>query len=109
MDDIALLHLYSPLHHHSDQHVVGNREGLLRLRAAIDRALEEGVGVETAFTNDGEGYYLNVVQDDRPWEEWPHEDPYINPYYSGEVDAGRPGYDDEVRETLVKMQAKFRA
>lgn len=56
------IHLYSPDAWHDDAYVVGTREGLQNLAGAIKAAIENGQSVVTAFTGDGEGYSLRVVQ-----------------------------------------------
>lgn len=56
------LHVYSPIWQHADAIIAGDREGLLSLRDAIDRALEEGKAKNDPFCSDGEGFTLHVVQ-----------------------------------------------
>lgn len=57
-----LLHVFSPPEWHGDAVVVGTAGGLLRLRAAVDRALETGAGVQPAMVEDGEGYWLVALK-----------------------------------------------
>lgn len=60
-DPIPVLHLHAASFWHDDAWVVGNREGLERLRAAIDRALQKGGAHAAAFVNDGEGFHCFVA------------------------------------------------
>jgi hypothetical protein len=69
----SLVHLYPGYCEHVEAYVVGNREGLLALRAAIDAALasdeaQKIVATENdVFCGDGEGYTLFVVRTDEDW------------------------------------------
>jgi hypothetical protein len=63
-DDFPVVHLWSPEYFHDDSYVVGNYEGLMKLRNAIDKAIKEGNGKEEVFISDGEGYDLNVIRSD---------------------------------------------
>lgn len=69
-DDIALLHIYAQYGWHDTAWIAGNRDGLLKLRNAIDAALTDkhGLGLsESVSVNDGEGYKIAVVENDKPW------------------------------------------
>lgn len=68
--DADILHIYGQEHEHQEAYIVGNREALETLRAAIDRALthEDGLAMSEQFTSDGEGYEVFVVRRDDPWE-----------------------------------------
>lgn len=57
-----LLHIYGQANWHDDAFIVGNEQGLLRLRAAIDRALANGTSAASAFPRDGEGYSTFVMK-----------------------------------------------
>ena len=81
MNDPALLHLYPGSSYHNDGYIVGNREGLLALRDAINRALDERLATtqimpkasgRNIFVKDGEGYEVQILLNDSPWqsEEW---------------------------------------
>ena len=54
------LHVFAQLFQHDDCNIVGDRDGLERLRAAIDQALAGGQGECGTFVNDGEGYAVRV-------------------------------------------------
>ena len=57
------LHVYGQEAWHDPAWIAGDRDGLLRLREAIDKALQSGLGViEPVFTADGEGYVITVMQ-----------------------------------------------
>lgn len=74
VDVLPMLHIYPQTYHHTEAMVVGNRQGLLALREAIDRALE-GEGEQKVarvsqdvFVMDGEGYTAWVVRQDQDWQ-----------------------------------------
>lgn len=60
-DPIPVLHVHAASFWHDDAWIVGNREGLERLRTAIDRALAKGGAHADAFVNDGEGFHCFVA------------------------------------------------
>lgn len=66
--DIKLAHTYAQLMWHTEAVTVANRAALLAMRAAIDRALSEGVGSASLSVTDGEGYDHLFVCNDRGWE-----------------------------------------
>lgn len=61
-----LLHIYGQYHPHGEAYLVGNREGLLALRDAIDKALNEEAGVAGAHVApaDRETYPVIVIYND---------------------------------------------
>lgn len=61
---MPVIHLWSPESFHSEGYVVGNYEGLIKLRSAIDRAIAAGAGKENVFIGDGEGFDLYVFRID---------------------------------------------
>ena len=56
-----VLHIYSQSAHHDDACIVGNKESLQRLKAAIEQALEDGAGSCSSFVNDGEGFTTIII------------------------------------------------
>ena len=70
MADVTLLHVYEHYAHHDDVWIVGNVDGLLALRNAVDAALHhvDGVGHADVMVSDGEGFAVNVVCDDSDWQ-----------------------------------------
>lgn len=62
----GILHVHAQYQWHDDAFIVGDREALTQLRAAIDAALaaEDGLGRATTFTGDGEGFTAHVVRID---------------------------------------------
>ena len=54
------LHITSQFHEHGEAYVTGTREGLEKLRAAIDQALLINDGVAEVYATDGEGYGVIV-------------------------------------------------
>lgn len=59
---MTTLHIYAQEMWHDEAYIAGTREDLEMLRAAIDGALTDGRGQMQAFTCDGEGYTVHVVQ-----------------------------------------------
>lgn len=56
-----VVHVYAHDHHHGAVAIVGNREGLLALRATLDRAIEGGRALTSVVpADDGEGYDLTA-------------------------------------------------
>ena len=66
--DPPLLHMHGQPSWHTEAYVLGNRDGLLALRAAIDAALGQGEGVADVMVADGEGYSLFAMLEDAPWD-----------------------------------------
>ena len=60
-ESTPVVHLHAASFWHDDAWIVGNREGLEQLRAAIDRALDKGGTHASAFVNDGEGFTCFVA------------------------------------------------
>jgi hypothetical protein len=58
---MSVLHIYAQQAPHDEAFIVGNREGLLALRRAIDAALKNGQSKESAFVSDGEGFDVHVI------------------------------------------------
>lgn len=57
------LHIYAQACWHDEAWIAGNREGLTRLRDAIDKALLDGHGKsDRVFTADGEGYHVVAMK-----------------------------------------------
>ena len=56
-----LLHIYAQSQQHDEAWIVGDREGLTRLRDAITSALESRPSAAHSFTADGEGFAAIVV------------------------------------------------
>lgn len=56
MAEYPILHIYEQASHHLDAHIFGTREGLLKLRAAIDAALEGKHENAEVCPSDGECY-----------------------------------------------------
>ncbi|WP_226528561.1 hypothetical protein [Metabacillus niabensis] len=50
-----VLHIYAQDAWHQEAYIVGNKEGLLELRNAIDEALKSKEAVAHVFPTDGEG------------------------------------------------------
>jgi len=69
---MKLLNIYGQPFEHAEAIIKGNREGLVELRDAIDRALRNGKA-ETAhphdciFASDGEGYHIIIERHDGVW------------------------------------------
>ena len=55
------LHVYSQYGSHDDAVIVGTKDALIKLRHAIDNAIEVGNGQCSSFTADGEGFTTVVM------------------------------------------------
>ncbi len=86
-DGAKVLHIYAQAWEHMDAYIIGNTEGLLALKAAIEQALAASNGVcSTPFEHgevmvaDGEGYQVFVMRRDQEWcEGWKDIDtPYTS-------------------------------
>lgn len=64
----GLIHIHGQQFPHDDVLIVGNREGLLRLRNAIDMAINGTMNDVEVMTQDGECYYLYVRMNDNNWQ-----------------------------------------
>jgi hypothetical protein len=60
-DQGPILALYAQPCEHFPAYIAGNRDGLIELRNAIDRALSTGDSEAEVFQSDGEGYDVSVV------------------------------------------------
>jgi len=61
-ESISTLHIYGPAAYHDAVWIVGTTDALQRLRDALTAALAtESVSRPTFFTNDGEGFHVNIV------------------------------------------------
>ncbi|AMQ07130.1 hypothetical protein [Sporosarcina psychrophila] len=60
------MQVYAQHAHHLESIIVGNREGLIELRNAIDQALDKGTGKGNLFPSDDEGYelYVSLIPDE---------------------------------------------
>ena len=86
-----LVHQYAQESWHRESLIYATAQGLRALRAAIDHALETGVGFTTATAHDGEGYFALVV---RAEEE--HFTGAQSPYCDPDIFAKKRGTSPEV-------------
>ncbi|MGE6630561.1 hypothetical protein [Bacillus sp. NPDC077027] len=79
-DKLKLGQLYAQDSWHMEACIIGNKEGLLELRDAIDVALQKKIGVAHLFPADYEGYetYVALVDEDEVFESLclPYRDEY---------------------------------
>lgn len=66
--DVPLLHIYSQKHPHDDALIISSRSGLLRLKEAIDNALENGEADCVVATSDLESYEIKVILNEENWK-----------------------------------------
>ncbi|MBS4220075.1 hypothetical protein KHA96_17320 [Bacillus sp. FJAT-49711] len=65
--NFPILHIYPQKYHHDEAIIIGRREGLERMKATIEKALETGEGNCTAVTSDIESYKLHIfINDEAP-------------------------------------------
>lgn len=80
---LPIVQVYDHQDSHMEVFIVGNKEGLLKLRNAIDSALESKSNFDIApvFVSDGEGYELVVVNNKLSFENLmlPYTDLLIHP------------------------------
>lgn len=67
-----ILHIYQHSYHHGTSAIIGNKDGLLALRKAIDEVLSKpeeitSTCVDVVPADDGEGYSLIVYKADKPF------------------------------------------
>ena len=55
------LHIFGQEFWHNEAFLIGNRNALLALKKAIDKALENKISKPVFMQNDGEGYFAIVV------------------------------------------------
>jgi hypothetical protein len=103
-----LLHIIAQSQWHSSAFIVGNRNGLIVLRDAIDEAIRQGSAEANAMVSDGEGYGIEITMENKPWEHeaWQHVAmPYTDPVAAGEPD---PSWDVTLlRNALHKANAEL--
>jgi hypothetical protein len=88
----ALLHVYAQGHEHDDLYVIGNRDGLEKLKKAVEKALTQEVGKESVITNDGEGFDAVVALCDEGWQ----SDAWINMKEPYAAESSRDARDNAV-------------
>ena len=64
---VEALHIFAQHYWHDEAYVVGDRDSLIVLRDALDRAIANGISEtptdsECLATNDGEGYVVRVLR-----------------------------------------------
>ena len=85
---VGTLAIYAQPAWHDDAIILGDREGLAALRAAIDAALATGYGTADTFVQDGEGYTLHVAMGS-----YTELEPVCTPYmddYAGDYTGTEP-------------------
>lgn len=105
---VRLLHVHGPASWHGTVLVVGNRNGLLVLRDAVDEALASPAlrGSTTAMASDGEGYGVEVTLVDEAWTHPAWETAPL-PYHDPVARGGRdPDWDvARLRQALRNANA----
>lgn len=79
LSDYEILHVYAPVTWHDEAGIVGTRDALVALRAAIDDALANRRSTFETFVANGEGYDLHVVcvePEDLDRIEYPYTHPF---------------------------------
>jgi hypothetical protein len=67
---MEIVHLYAGPSYHMEGYIVASRQGLEKLRDAINKVLEgNNFAVTEVFTSDGEGYDLFVIKHDTSWDD----------------------------------------
>lgn len=88
MPEIPVVNVYPQRSPHDDAFIVGNKEGLVALRSAIDEALNDpgGLGTKLSYVADGEGFVILVKRVDT----WDSLDGVALPYFGEEYSNGSP-------------------
>ncbi|SHH21482.1 hypothetical protein [Virgibacillus chiguensis] len=65
-DHLGICNIYAQDSWHMESFIIGNKEGLLELKNAIDEALNNKIGEAELFPSDFEGYttYVALVEDE---------------------------------------------
>ncbi|WP_077301388.1 hypothetical protein [Virgibacillus pantothenticus] len=65
-DHLGVCNIYAQDSWHTESFIIGNRQGLIDLRNAIDEALKNKVGEANLFPSDFEGYttYIALLEDE---------------------------------------------
>lgn len=61
MSCYPVVHIWQQLMWHCNGYIIGNKEGLLKLKEAIDKAINSGKSEAETFASDGEGYNIKVI------------------------------------------------
>jgi len=67
-DNMPLMHVYPQYDNHGEAFIVANKDALLKLKEAIDNAINTGRGSAGLFAADGEGYDFRVICNDEGWQ-----------------------------------------
>ena len=86
--DPSLLHIHGQPSWQDEAYILGNRDGLLALRAGIDAALEHGEGGAEVMVADGEGYVVEVMLEEASWDS-PAWERVAVPYTASEAAENR--------------------
>jgi hypothetical protein len=100
-----LLHIFGQPYWHQPVYIMGDRTGLLQLRAAIDQALAGDQGRVEVYTNDGEGYdvYVKHLSDEKQQQQ------LMLPYYDAPGLQSLPRKDDLLPWKLIEHYKPERA
>ena len=88
-----IVQLYGQKEQHWEAYIVANKEGLLKLKEAIDNALAEGISFVTEFVADGEGYDIIIIDKEEHWQDQSWQTlrlPYTEEYYHYTSDTIHP-------------------
>ncbi len=79
---MKILNIYGQEAWHCEARIIGNKEGLLELRATIDKALKDGLAIPSGdlplYASDGEGYEVIVECHDDDWGQAGGEESFWN-------------------------------
>ncbi len=66
---MSKIHIYGQPMWHCDAGIVANKEALVAMRVAIDKALIDNEAIVSTMTDDGEGYDIIIVCKEDNWDE----------------------------------------
>jgi len=102
-----MLNIYTPDSWHSPAYVAGDKEGLIKLRDLIDKAISEDIAEGHGFDSDGEGFEIRIIQDSALMT---RDAPYLHrvTYPKGNVHADAWNIISEVWQQMTRPHGKKR-
>ena len=97
MDQLPRVHIYGQYSWHEEAYIVGNVEGLIALRDAINSSIGQGQAKTEVMTGDGEGYDVHVIQVDSKLIDSRLQLPYIDEIARGDPEQSIQPWDLEER------------
>lgn len=100
----SILHIFAQFCEHDEARIIGNRAGLVALKAAIEQALADGKGEAEIMADDGEGYGC-IVQMTNGAGLRKAGSHYLQRHLDGYFVAERSNYERIIQSQGVKIRA----